>query len=238
MSIRLLQGFDGARSATGLAVIIDVFRAFTTGLYAVRQGAKEIWAVADLDLAYQLKRENPGAVLMGERGGEMPPGFDFGNSPADIETEDFSGKTVIHTTCAGTPGVVAAMANPQVEEVIAASLANSTAVAEYLRGRVPELGTPTASIVAMGSSGETPSEEDEACARRLHDLLLGQEPEPMTRVAQRLRTIPSAHKFFDPDKPWAPERDFTLCVNADLFHFVLRAEKASKTHVVLRPFPL
>lgn len=39
---------------------------------------------------------------MGERGGIMPEGFDYGNSPTEIEGIDFSGRTIVHTTSNGT----------------------------------------------------------------------------------------------------------------------------------------
>jgi len=41
---------------------------------------------------------------MGERKGKKLPGFDYGNSPTEIQAIDFSGKTVIQTTSAGTRG--------------------------------------------------------------------------------------------------------------------------------------
>jgi 2-phosphosulfolactate phosphatase len=41
---------------------------------------------------------------MGERKGKKLPGFDYGNSPTEIQAIDFSGKTVIQTTSAGTQG--------------------------------------------------------------------------------------------------------------------------------------
>ena len=100
MKIEILHLVEGARKAQGLAVVIDVFRAFSTACYAVRNGAEQIIPVGDLKLAYQLKKENPSFVLMGERGGKIQPGFDYGNSPAQIEKVSFSGKTIVQTTSA------------------------------------------------------------------------------------------------------------------------------------------
>ena len=93
MQIETLDLIEGAKQARGLAVIIDVFRAFSTACYVVRNGAEEIIPVGDVELAYQLKEENPGCVLMGERKGQKLPGFDYGNSPTEIETVGFSGKS-------------------------------------------------------------------------------------------------------------------------------------------------
>lgn len=97
LNIEILHLIEGAKQARGLTVIIDVFRAFSTAGYAVRNGAVGIIPVGDVDLAYQLKEENPDYVLMGERKGKRLPGFDFGNSPTEIQSVDFAGKTIIQS---------------------------------------------------------------------------------------------------------------------------------------------
>jgi 2-phosphosulfolactate phosphatase len=58
------------------------------GCYAFGNGAKNIIPVGDLELAYQLKEQNPSFRLIGERGGVKLPGFDYGNSPTEIENVD------------------------------------------------------------------------------------------------------------------------------------------------------
>jgi 2-phosphosulfolactate phosphatase len=68
MNIDILHLIDGVRKATGLTVIIDVFRAFSTACYAFAQGATRIIPVGDLDLAYELKEKNPEFLLLGNRG--------------------------------------------------------------------------------------------------------------------------------------------------------------------------
>ena len=56
MNIRILQGIEGTKQATGIAVIIDVFRAFTTEIYLMKNHAKKIIPVADLDFVYNYKK--------------------------------------------------------------------------------------------------------------------------------------------------------------------------------------
>ena len=53
----------------GLAVIIDVFRAFTTAAVVMANGAECIVPVGGLEEAFELRRLHPDWVLMGERGG-------------------------------------------------------------------------------------------------------------------------------------------------------------------------
>jgi 2-phosphosulfolactate phosphatase len=52
---------------------------------------------------------------------------------------------------------------------------------------------------------------------------MGEQP-PVADVPGRLRGAASAQKFFDPACDWAPERDFELCTQVDVFDFVLRLE--------------
>ena len=61
---------------------------------------------------------------MGERKGKKLPGFDYGNSPTEIQTIDFSGRIVIQITSAGTQGFANAK---DADEVISGSLVNAEA---------------------------------------------------------------------------------------------------------------
>ena len=69
-------------------------------------GAAGIIATAGVDDAFQLKSKYTNSVLVGERDEKKIPGFDFGNSPTEIIQADLHGKTVIHTTTAGTQGLI------------------------------------------------------------------------------------------------------------------------------------
>ena len=108
MEIQILQLIEGARAAQGLTVIIDVFRAFSVACYAFDAGVARIFPVGSVDEARALKRENPTWLLAGERGGARLEGFDFGNSPSEIEGVDLRGRTLIQATSAGTRGLVSA----------------------------------------------------------------------------------------------------------------------------------
>ena len=114
MNIQILHLIEGAKQARGVVVVIDVFRAFTVEAYLANNNAEEIIPVGDIDFAYNYKKEHPQAVLIGERGGKICKGFDYGNSPSQIKDINFNGKTVIHTTSAGTQGI----ANAKNAEVI------------------------------------------------------------------------------------------------------------------------
>ena len=217
MKIRRLHLLDGARQATGLTVIIDVFRAFSVVCYAFANGAEKMLLVADLEAAFDWKRRHPQSILLGERAGKKVDGFDFGNSPTEIESIDFSGKTIVHTTTNGTAGVVAAT---KAEEVITGSFPNAAAICRYIHDRRPA----EVSLVAMGFLNRERREEDELCSQAIADLLNGLQPD-MGKIREQLRRCKGARKFFIPKKHWAPERDFELCLTADRFDFVLQAER-------------
>lgn len=216
MDIQILQLIEGAQKARGLTVIIDVFRAFTTACYLVANGARII-PVGEIETAYRLKKENPHYILLGERKGKIMPGFDYGNSPAHIEEVDFSGKTVIQTTSAGTQGIVKAAA---AEEIIAGCFVNAQAVVNYIKDRSPAV----VSLVCMGLEGLCVSEEDTLCAQYIRSSLRG-EPFNLEGIPAVLKKG-SGRRFFIPaNQEWSPRRDFELCLRFNAFDFVLRVEK-------------
>ena len=227
MHIDILDLIEGAKQARGLTVIIDVFRAFSTACYVVRNGARQIIPVGDVDLAYKLREENPDFILMGERKGKKLPGFDYGNSPTEIQTIDFSGKTVIQTTSAGTQGFANAK---DADELISGSLVNAEAIVSYIKKKSPE----KVALVCMGTWAVRPADEDTLCAEYIADRLKGQKMDTR-RIYTQLRASKTARIFFDPEVSWAPETDFDLCLNIGLCDFVLKAEKIKDDLLVLRP---
>src|SRR6056297_2516169 len=132
MDVQILQILDGARDAKGLTVIIDVFRAFSTTCYAYEKDAAKIIPVGNIEKAYQLKKENPEFILMGEREEKKPTGFDFGNSPSLLSSANLSGKAIVHTTSSGTQGIEAAL---RADEVITGSFVNASAIVQYIRNQ-------------------------------------------------------------------------------------------------------
>lgn len=219
MNIKILQLIEGAKKAMGLTVIIDVFRAFTVEAWLINNGAKRIYPVGDKQIAYNLKEQNPDLVLIGERDGVMLKGFDFGNSPSQIENIDFSGKTVIHTTSAGTQGIANAV---NAQEIITGSLVNAKAIARYIE----KSGYTDISLVCMGLNGVRPIEEDTLCANYIKSLIEGSAINLAPEI-EKLKSTSGA-KFFDKTQQSVfPERDFYLSTDADRFDFVLRLVKGN-----------
>lgn len=217
MNIEILQLIDGARAARGLTVVIDVFRAFSLESCLLAGGAEKIIPVGDVELAYRLKKEHPEFVLAGERQGKILPGFDTGNSPSQLTGVDVMGKTVVHTTSAGTQGIANAV---HADEILGASLVNAKATADYIR----KSGAETVSLICMGLAGIEPTDEDTLCARYIK-CLLENEPLDLAGEIEGLKQTSGA-KFFDPGQQDVfPKEDFALCVDADRFNFVLKLIK-------------
>ena len=150
---------------------------------------------------------------MGERGGKKCPGFDFGNSPSQIARADLRGKTLVHTTSAGTQGIANAV---HADEILTGSLVNAAATARYILARNPE----HVSLVCMGLEGRMPTEEDTLCAEYIKALLIGQSPD-ITAEMDDLRNTSGA-KFFDPAQQEAfPQPDFDMCIQLNRFDFAL-----------------
>ena len=58
-----------------------------------------------MQIAYDYKKNNPNLILVGERYGKILPGFDYGNSPSQLEDANLKDKIIVHTTSAGTQGI-------------------------------------------------------------------------------------------------------------------------------------
>ena len=215
MNVKIIHN---PKEAIGIAVIIDVFRAFTVEPYIISNGAKKLISVGDKEIAYDLKEKNKDYILIGERNGIKLPGFDYGNSPTQIENVDFSGKVVIHTTSCGTQGIVNAI---NANEIITGSFVNASAIVKYIKqSRCNDI-----SLVSLARPGEKPSLEDQLFAEYIKALL---ENKIFSNLQEKINELKNASgaKFFDETlKEIFPEKDFYLCTEIDKFDFILKVEK-------------
>ena len=218
MEVEIFHLIEGARQAEGLAVIIDVFRAFSMECWLYALGAREIRPTGSIEETFAWREKDKDCILAGERHGRRIEGCELGNSPSSIDPDQIRGRRIIHTTSAGTQGVTNAV---RAEEILAGSFVNARAVAAYIRKRNPG----KVSLVAMGKEGLAPAEEDELCALYLKGLLTGEDIPDIDEKLKGLRTGGGQH-FFDPAlRDVFPEEDFWMCIDRDRFDFVLRMER-------------
>ena len=216
--VNILRLIEGAKQAEGLTVIIDVFRAFSLENYLYDMGAELIRPIGTVEEAFKLKETIPNSLLFGERNGIKVEGFDFGNSPSSANAEIVKGKTILHTTSAGTQGVVNAT---NATQILAGGLVNARAIAEYIIETQPEV----VSLVSMGWNAEELAEEDELCAEYIKSIL---DDEEITNMDERVAALQfkGGEHFFNPETQHIfPEPDFWMCIKYDLFPYVLEITK-------------
>jgi 2-phosphosulfolactate phosphatase len=159
---------DTCQNVEGVAVVIDVLRAFSTAAHAFGAGAADILLAGSVAEALALREQFPEALLMGELEGLPVEGFDFSNSPAALQRADLSGKRLIQRTSAGTQGIVR---STKAAVLLAGSFLVASATVRYIRSLTPRtvtfVITGAASpdyVLPQGSSAPLFGDEDAACA--------------------------------------------------------------------------
>ncbi|MCH7745272.1 MAG: 2-phosphosulfolactate phosphatase [Chloroflexi bacterium] len=226
MEIRMGSLLRGAQEAEGTAIIIDVYRAFTTAAVAFSRGVEKIVLVAEVEEALELRNRGMGDLCMGEVAGIRPDGFDFGNSPFELSQAEVSGKTLIQSTRAGTVGVSAAQ---NAEQIYVGSLVIAEATVKAILRDSPEL----VSIVAMGSEGIVKTDEDEQCAFYLRNLFQGRKPDH-DAVRSLILIGEESQKYGDPARPHFHAKDKELALQIDTIPFAIKVSRENGL-MVARP---
>ncbi len=217
-------GERGTREAAregAAVVVVDAFRASTTIAVLVRKGARVIPVVSIEEAAAYARAD----YRIGERGSAKVPGFDFGNSPTEVDAAELPpGATVVLSTTNGTRIIEAAR---DASEILAGAFVNAHAVADELAAGA--YGERIA-VVGCGWEGRRSGEDESAAgailyrlgergvglderARRVADLYLAR-PEKSLRqnsAAQRLARL-------------GYERDLDFCLAENTVPVVPRLE--------------
>lgn len=229
LEVRLASLLEGAESAEGTVVIIDVYRAFTTAAVAFLNGVEKILLVAEVDEALALKAAGKGDLCVGEVDGKRPDGFDHNNSPFELCRARVSGKTLIQSTRAGTVGVCAAIG---ADRLYGGSLVVAEATAKAIRAKRPEVVT----LVAMGWAGSARTDEDEQCALYLRNLIEGRVPDPEA-VRALVEAGAESQKFSDPHQPHFHPRDKEIALRIDAAPFAISIENEEGIWVARKAEP-
>ncbi|WP_366923517.1 2-phosphosulfolactate phosphatase [Metallumcola ferriviriculae] len=147
MDITLIMRSEDINNLKGrVAVVIDVLRATSTMVTALRNGAEAVVPFLSPEDARAFFQSHDGDYLMcGERGGVKLPGFHLGNSPLEYRRDVIAGKTLLMTTTNGTRAIRGCEA---AEEVLIGSTLNAHAVAK----RIKEIDK-SAALVCAGTKG-------------------------------------------------------------------------------------
>lgn len=217
---------SNVQMASGVTVVVDVLRAFTTAAYAFGAGADEIYPVGTIDEALKLKTELPNGLTMGEVDAKKPEAFDFGNSPAAINKQKLQGKIMIQRTSAGTQGIVQAV---NADNLLAASFVVASATANYLRW----LETSSISFIITGDSLGRDGDEDRACAEYIAALVSGHQPNPDIFI-ERVKKSTVGRLFLNGLNPHLSEQDFLMSTRVDQFDFPLVVYRDKQRLVIRR----
>lgn len=207
-------------------VVIDTLRSFTTAAVALARGAKAIYPVEGITAANLLSTEIADAMTVGAiPGGDPAPGFDFGNSPAEMMLADVRGKNILMSTAAGVRGL---RRFQPARNLYAASLVVARATADAIRAS----GAPDVCFVITGEWVDRDGDEDIACADYIEALLRNEKPNPEL-YARRVRDSDFGRRFSSGDWPHLPLGDLELAARPDLFGFAMQARREGP-HLVIR----
>jgi len=150
------------------AVVIDVLRAATSIVLALRNDAKYVitapGVAAASDLASQLPRDD--MLLCGERDGKAIDGFDLSNSPSEYTRERVRGRRLIFASTNGAPAVVKASS---AKSVFLGGFVNLNAVIDAIMDE----SDPFPLIIVCSGNNNQFSLEDAVCGgtliRRIRD---------------------------------------------------------------------
>ena len=208
MEVVHVTGIEGARSARGLAVVIDVLRSFTVSAYALAGGARECRLVTTTDEARALAAGIPGALLCAEENGLPVEGIAISNSPTKIDAADLGGRILVQRSSAGTPVAAAVRAGV---DIFAASLVVARATVQACLLRSP-------SVLTLVASADHP--EDHACARYMEAIINGEHPD-LDQLLEPLKDSDRYAQVMNGTWPGFPPTDLELALQPDRFDFAM-----------------
>ncbi len=155
------------RQAQGTVIVIDVLRAFTTSSVLLNRGVKRIYLVKDEYMALHTKWKHPNkTIIFGEKGGRHIKGFDYENSPSEMEKVNIDiNKNFIQRTSSGTKGSLLVLNNIKVKEVIAGSFTTARSIKNYIKNK------KNVDYLITGSRTPDGGVEDIALAKFLMDQI-------------------------------------------------------------------
>lgn len=206
MEVIHATGIEGARSARGLAVVIDVLRSFTVSAYALAGGARECRLVTTTDEARALAARIPGAVICAEENGLPVEGIAISNSPTKIRNTRLTDKVLVQRSTAGTPVAAAVRADV---DIFASSLVVAGATVQACLLRNP-------AVLTLIASADHP--EDHACARYMESIIKGERPD-LERLLQPLKDSERYAQLMTGTWPGFPTTDLELALQPDRFDF-------------------
>jgi len=161
MDIVLLGNHEGSKLAAekqGIAIVVDTLRASTTMPVAMDKGIDTLYVALEVEDT-RLAAKEFGTLLMGERGCNLLEGFNYGNSPLELQKLDgFTSNIASFTSSTGARRIVDAIG---AQVIIVGSPINAQAVVSYIQSlrQSSEIEQKTIVIIPAFSEGSIISNE-------------------------------------------------------------------------------
>lgn len=202
-------------------VVIDVLRATTVMITALKNGAEKIYPFKEIKEAVEKREELKDGFLAGERKGLKIEGFDFGNSPLEFTEEKIKGKVICMTTSNGTR----AIENSQsADNIYIASYLNVTSIVEKIMESDKDLV-----IVCAGTDDEF-SLDDSLCAGIIANKVSEKKKvlmddftislQNLAKFSKNIKEVLEESKHYSYLKKIGYESDLEYCLTLDLCDIV------------------
>jgi 2-phosphosulfolactate phosphatase len=216
MIINIYSPDCDASKIIGFTIVVDVLRAFSVSYFINENKPKRYILLDSIDYAFDLKHKIINPILIGERQGVKIPGFDFGNSPTEIVNKNFSQNTIIHTTTAGTKGL---LAQNRSNEIVVGSFVNAQALINY----IIKNNMDKVNIYCTAPKNEVNGEEDYYFATYLKSSLLNNHFD----FSKSIETMQKGTGKRFSDTGFAPYTDFLYCMELNRYNAILRVKDQS-----------
>ena len=164
-------------------VVIDVLRASSTIITALKNGAKEVVPVGTVEFAVKVSGGIFGGqtLLGGERNTKKIEGFALGNSPSEYTTEIVSGKSIVFYSTNGSRAIVKAKYSTN---LFICSFNNLKALAKHIKKLNEDV------VVLCAGNNNFFSLEDSVCAGMLiSELIAGNKSFKLTDASTSALTL-------------------------------------------------
>ncbi len=166
-----LHSFQEDELRNKTVVIIDVLRASSSIVTALKNGAKAIIPVADMGEASKIAQnvDSENYLLCGEKDGIKIEGYDLGNSPVEFSKEIVGGKTLIFNTTNGTKAIKKAVG---AQNIYVAAFLNVSAIVKVLQAQKKDVV-----LLCAGWKGRLAFEDMLLAGQIIHLLGSGELPD-------------------------------------------------------------
>ena len=202
-------------------VVVDVLRATSVIITALKNGAKSVVPVLSVEEALLTKKKLEQVVLGGERKAQKIEGFDLSNSPLEYTHTAIHDKNVILTTTNGTLAITRSSA---AKRVLIGALLNATAVAKEAVGEDTDI-----IVVNSGTNGQFSMDDFITTGALIHEMLK-EKPYELTDIARTSLFIYESHpdlisyvkeaKHYKVLEELHLEEDLAYCFQKDLLKVV------------------